>query len=280
MKNIITKINNSYSENIKKIPKSHGVYLFLNEESKPIYIGKSICIFDRIKSHIYQAKKGVHKEKRILEYSKYIQWISCSSELESLLLESSLVKKNLPIFNRKLRKIKIIYTIEVNKLIHEQLIIIKKLNLSEDYNFKKTYGIFKSKKDALEHIDHICNKNFICKKSIGIEKGKGPCFGYQIKKCNGACIDTEKQAMNIQLFEEKLEAIKNHSWPYQDKIGLVTKGQSKEKMLIVKDWIYIGQKDHKTKKIDLFDKFEFDIDHYKLISSHILNKKVDVVEIE
>ena len=40
MKNIITKINNSYSENIKKIPKSHGVYLFLNQEydqQKKIY---------------------------------------------------------------------------------------------------------------------------------------------------------------------------------------------------------------------------------------------------
>ena len=35
--------------------------------------------------------------------------------------------------------------------------------------------------------------------------------------------------MNIKLFEEKLEEIKNHSWPYQDKIGLVTKGQSKKK---------------------------------------------------
>ena len=47
----------------------------------------------------------------------------------------------------------------------------------------------------------------------------------------------------------------------------------------MKDWIYIGQKDHKTKRIDLFDKFEFDVDLQTDIEPYS-KQKVDVVEIE
>ena len=56
-------------------------------------------------SHIYNAKTD-RKSFKILKHLQHIDWIETAGELGALLLESQLVKKHMPVFNRKLRRVK------------------------------------------------------------------------------------------------------------------------------------------------------------------------------
>ena len=277
----IKKINGEFTDT-NKIPKSNGVYFFQSQNMYPIYIGKSINLNSRIKSHLYQAKSNA-KEKKIKDSSCYITWIECSSEMEALIVESFYVKKYLPIFNRKLRRAKILYSLFVENTKNFK-VNIKKHDIKNLQILDNSYGLFKSKKEAQDTIENICKEHKICKKTIGLEKTKNYCFAYQIKHCNGACMDKNKEKNNNDLFLEKISNIKNELWPYNGTIGLKEKNQQKSNIIIIKDWFLVGiaKSIQNLKKNDYIlynNDQEFDADLYKIIKKYIFNKKVTEVKI-
>tara|TARA_A100001015_G_scaffold300772_1_gene386692 strand:+ start:83 stop:919 length:837 start_codon:yes stop_codon:yes gene_type:complete len=275
--------NETRIDDINTIPDCHGVYFFNNDKKQPIYIGKSISLISRIKSHIYQAK-NIYKEKKIITESRSITWKKYSNELESLIMESYYVKLYLPKFNRKLRRQKKIYSILFNK---ENKFIYKIIeNKTKDFNFiQDSYGIFKSKNIAIKKIDDICDEFMVCKKTIGLEKGSGPCFGYQIKKCLGACIGIENIERNNKRFLEQIKFLKNICWPYKGAIGLTENKITKkhQNIICIENWIFIGivktKKNYYSKNFIFENKnLEFDIDQYKTIIKYISEKKVNIIE--
>lgn len=80
----------------KNLYRGPGVYVFLNETGLPVYVGKSINIFERVKTHL--ASPDV-KEIALTGASTHVAQIPVAHELEALLLEASLIKKYLPRYN-------------------------------------------------------------------------------------------------------------------------------------------------------------------------------------
>lgn len=81
---------------IKNLHQGSGVYLFKDSSEVVLYVGKSIAVQERIKSHF--AATG-EKSKSMISQSKKIEVIPVETELEALLLEASLIKKYLPRYN-------------------------------------------------------------------------------------------------------------------------------------------------------------------------------------
>jgi len=83
------------------LPTYSGVYLFLNEKSNVIYVGKAKNLKKRVAS--YFSSKDLGEKTRILvsQISK-IKYIEVSSEVEAFLLEEKLIKKYTPRYNIKL----------------------------------------------------------------------------------------------------------------------------------------------------------------------------------
>ncbi|HCI05365.1 MAG: Excinuclease ABC, C subunit [Parcubacteria group bacterium GW2011_GWC1_45_9] len=75
---------------VKKIPETTGVYLFLDKNKKPLYIGKAVNLKKRIQGH---NKESFLKKTRFLKIEK------TSSEIEALIKESELIKKFQPKYN-------------------------------------------------------------------------------------------------------------------------------------------------------------------------------------
>lgn len=73
-----------------------GVYIFKDQTGKVLYVGKSINVRERLKQHLVSP---YDKAKAIVSAAKKIEVIPVSSELEALLVEAKLIKKNLPRYN-------------------------------------------------------------------------------------------------------------------------------------------------------------------------------------
>ena len=89
---------------IEIIPEAPGVYIFYGKNKKlPLYVGKSVSIKQRILSH-FQADHTHAKEFALAQKVEHIETIQTAGELSALLLESKLIKKYNPVYNRRLRR--------------------------------------------------------------------------------------------------------------------------------------------------------------------------------
>src|SRR5258708_3381306 len=87
---------------LEQLPSAPGVYLFLNEKGKPIYIGKAASLRSRVRSYFGKNEDGRVYFPHIVAAAADIDWIVVQSNREALLLENNLIKQHKPKFNVKL----------------------------------------------------------------------------------------------------------------------------------------------------------------------------------
>jgi excinuclease ABC subunit C len=87
--------------NVSQTEKQVGVYVFWDEKREPLYVGKSTNLRNRLDS--YLGNDLDVKTTAMVSNARYYSTIAVTSELESLLLESFLVKTNQPKYNIELK---------------------------------------------------------------------------------------------------------------------------------------------------------------------------------
>src|SRR5260221_2164975 len=88
---------------LEGLPEGPGVYRFYGVNDLPIYIGKSVNLRDRVRSHF----SGDYRSANDVRISGEIQRIevdATAGELGALLMEARLVKELLPLHNYRLRR--------------------------------------------------------------------------------------------------------------------------------------------------------------------------------
>jgi len=110
-KAISIKVNISPRNSAKLLPKSPGVYIFLNDNEDVIYVGKAKNLRSRVSSYFNS------KEIRAIRISKEvssIDFIVVENEEDALILENDLIKKNKPKLNVRLKDDKSFPYIKIN----------------------------------------------------------------------------------------------------------------------------------------------------------------------
>lgn len=85
------------------LPKSCGVYLFLDASGQVIYIGKAVDLRSRVSSYFASRARLGPKTRALVSRIDRVKTIKVGSELEALLLEARLVKHFKPRFNVELK---------------------------------------------------------------------------------------------------------------------------------------------------------------------------------
>ncbi|MBT4870192.1 MAG: excinuclease ABC subunit UvrC [Candidatus Diapherotrites archaeon] len=89
-------------KDVDYLPTSAGCYLFKDDKSKVLYVGKAKNIKKRVKSY-FQKNDHPRKTRMLVERIKKIDFITTSTESEAFLLENNLIKLHLPKFNIDLK---------------------------------------------------------------------------------------------------------------------------------------------------------------------------------
>ncbi len=167
---------------IKKlnIPKSPGVYQFLDKNNKIIYVGKAADLRARVLS--YWRKSAGHSPAKysMMKRINKAEWIETGSEIEALLLEANLIKKIQPQYNIAMRDDKRYVYIKItveNEI--PGVFITRKIDKSGKY-FGPFTGVeaVKQTLKAVRKIWPYCAAR---------KRQKKPCFYYQINRCAGIC---------------------------------------------------------------------------------------------
>ncbi len=165
-------------EILDTLPETPGVYVFYGEKGMPLYIGKSINIRDRVLSH-FSSDHMSSTEMKIAQQITNIETFPTAGELGALFLESMMVKKHQPLFNRKLRNAR-------------KLTALKKIQTTDGYNtiekidantvsidmLENIVGIFTSQRQIKDFLYETSKTYGLCPKLFDLEKGKGECFSF------------------------------------------------------------------------------------------------------
>ena len=105
---IDTRRRRKFKKQTREIPKKPGVYFFYGHKDRLLYIGKSKCLRDRVRSYFADTSlPRPPRIKRILCEITRMEWRECGSELEALLLEKRLISDHQPLVNRQLKTFEI-----------------------------------------------------------------------------------------------------------------------------------------------------------------------------
>jgi len=253
-------------EQVNRLPSSPGVYIFLDEDGAPLYVGKSINIKDRVRSH-FTNNTSIIKEMKLSQRSYTIDFITTETEVEALLLESAKVKELQPLFNRQLRRAAK-QSVLVSAVNNEgyKTISIESKDLNELTDTSNVYGVFTSRMKAKASLESIIKTFQLCPKLLALEKGDGACFRFQLGLCKGACVGKELPEVYNRRVDIALSRSKIESWPFKSKIAVKI---SEVKSLIIDQWIIEGIINYEFEPTLEKIANGFDIDTYKILRSYI-----------
>jgi DNA polymerase-3 subunit epsilon len=212
-------------EDLDEIPGKTGVYKFYNEFNQLIYIGKSKHIKTRVDQHLRNSKtkKGIQMMKEIMR----IEYELTGSELIALLRESQMIKVDKPVYNHALKKSKFPYGLfdYIDDKGYQRLYI----GLTSKTN-EIPSASFTTKKEGMLYLERLCEEYNLCQKLCDLYTSKSSCFHYEIKKCEGACIQKE----STENYNWKVEDLINTLCLNKESFYIVDKGRHKsEKSLIL-----------------------------------------------
>lgn len=222
-------------EQVRDLPETPGVYYFLNQDDYPVYIGKSVNIRQRVRSHIYSAGSDL-KEKKIIMATRRVTCTPTPGELSALLLESREVKSHAPLFNRRLRKEQRLLTWQLSD--EPPLLRLAVATWPPQANVID-FGLYRNKTRARKHLEMLVSQHGLCKKMLGLESARGACFGYQLKRCKGVCIGSEPMDTFVARLKRVLAVEATKPWPYGGAVGIVEVGQD-QVISVVDQWYYLG----------------------------------------
>ncbi len=184
--------NKHISAILKKIPHLPGVYKFLDEDEKVIYVGKAKDLKNRVSNYFNKSGDERIQLPALLERVEDIEYIVVDSELEALFLETNLIKKLKPKYNILMKDDKnFVYIKITTQEEFTKLFITRKIQKD-----KATYiGPYTSSKDIRKTFKLI--KDLLpypqCELSVqSTKKGKHPdkpiCIFKEIDEAHSPCI--------------------------------------------------------------------------------------------
>lgn len=188
----------------KNIPDNPGVYLMKNEKGKIIYVGKAKNLRNRVSSYFKNINSHNAKTLELVKNIRDIEFFICKTEVEALILENNLIKKNKPKYNILLKDEKTYPYIKFTREKFPKIEVVrstKRLNEKADYFGPYPMGIFFAVKSLLKIFPmRDCNRN--------MEKITKPCLKYHMNTCPAPCmykdIETEYN-VNVENFKSFLK---------------------------------------------------------------------------
>src|SRR6185503_3944008 len=91
-------------QKLDDLPDSPGVYLYRDRRGRVVYVGKARSLKSRVRSYFQAASSGqAPKTDALLDDIHDLEYIVTRTEVEALILENNLIKKERPRYNIRLR---------------------------------------------------------------------------------------------------------------------------------------------------------------------------------
>ncbi len=248
-----------FKDKLSLVPTSPGCYQMKNKDGLIIYVGKAKNLKRRLSSYFNKTQTG--KTLMLVNDIEDFEYIVTSTEIESLILEITLIKKYNPKYNILLKDDKSYPYIEFIEKPYPILKVVR--NTKRRKNKNKLFGPYPNVKAAKRTVE-ILNRVYPLKKCNSMPKRE--CLYYHIGECLGYCLKENKDIDTSNMSKEIISFLRgNHSF-ITDKIKIEMEKASEslnfEKALELKEMLNDIEITLNKQKIDLNNNEDFDMINY------------------
>ena len=256
----------NFKEKLALVPTKPGSYQMKNKDGVIIYVGKAKNLKNRLKSYFTGTVTG--KTRRLVEDIDDFEYIVTSSELESLILEITLIKKYDPKYNILLKDDKTYPYIELTNEKYPRLKIVR--NTKRKKTKDHLYGPYPNVAAARKTVEMI-NRIYPLRKCEKLKKEL--CLYYHINECLGYCVKEVSSDKIDKMKKEITSFLKGDSKEIVEKIKQEMERASNnlnyERALELKNMLEDIDITLRRQKIDLNKSYQFDLVNYAMEENYL-----------
>ncbi|RZN46155.1 excinuclease ABC subunit C [archaeon] len=180
---------------VEDLPIEPGCYLFKNDSGEVIYVGKAKALRARVRSY-FSSTQDDPKTALLVSEIDSLDYIVTSSEVEALILESTLIKQYRPRFNIDLKESQRYAYILITEEHFPRLLVVRDKTRKGKY-----FGPFVNG-EARDNIVHALRSAFGIRRCNRMKKR--PCLRAHIRTCSAPCssaISEEEYGRRIRQIE-------------------------------------------------------------------------------
>lgn len=248
-----------FKEKLALVPTKPGSYQMKNKDGIVIYVGKAKNLKNRLKSYFTGTVTG--KTRMLVEDIDDFEYIVTSSELESLILEITLIKKFDPKYNILLKDDKTYPYIELTNEKYPRLKVVR--NTKHKKTKDHLYGPYPNVSAARKTVNMI-NRIYPLRKCDKLKKEL--CLYYHIHECLGYCVKNINEEEISNMKKEIISFLKGDSKEIEAKIkkemSKASESLNYERALELKNMLDDINITLRKQKIDLNKNYNFDLVNY------------------
>ena len=273
-------------ETLDVLPSYSGVYRFFGADEALLYIGKSIDIKSRINAH-YQEGRKAGRHQRIMGQVTHIDCSPTAGEVGALLAENAAIKAETPLYNRRQRRVKKLWTLHLKHSEQGFLQPSAADFLLESDRAVDSYGLYQNKRHIESTLQRHARDHGLCLRCMGMDRGRGPCFQYQLGRCDGACAGVESAEEHNARLLSALDRDRIAAWPFPGALALLERNvsplpqQPKAQYHLVHHWAYLGTfatRSEATRELKKGCQRLFDRDGYHLLLSALRKGRLEILD--
>ncbi len=187
-------------DQIYRLPRHAGVYLFRDADGQLIYIGKAKSLRDRVGSYFREGEGKDPKTFTLVSKIASIDFIATNSEKEALILEDALIKRHRPRYNVDLKDDKRYLCIRIDmRHPFPSLQFVRRFQPDGAFYM----GPFTSA-DSVRRTIKLLHRYFPLRScsDAKFSRRTRPCLNYQIHRCLAPCVGNISREDYAHLVEE------------------------------------------------------------------------------
>jgi len=96
-------LEDTIKRRLQAVPETPGVYMFRDNRSQVIYVGKALRLRDRLRSYFTPGYAQTARVFELIRKANDFEFVTTANEVEALVLENNLIKNYRPRFNIRLK---------------------------------------------------------------------------------------------------------------------------------------------------------------------------------
>ena len=263
------------------LPEAPGVYRFYGAAGQGetlLYIGKANNLRERVLDH-FRGGASDAKALKLAALVRRVDWTQTAGELGALLLEAREIRATQPVYNRQLRgdgeRLTWLFADgAAPELVELDAQVLRSGN---------AFGTYRAARDARRALESLAREHHWCFKLLGLESGPGSCFGFQVGRCNGACVGKEPAAVHLARVMLGLMPQRLKQWPHAGPMVMREGAGERAQYHVIDGWQHLAtfDGDDAAEHLNDFGRSSrrggagrFDIDGYRILTRHLADARL------
>jgi len=214
---------------LKELPNSPGVYQMKDKRGRVIYIGKALSLKNRVPTYFQASARHDPRIAQLVTRIADFDWIVVPTELDALMLESSLIRQFKPYYNTMLKDDKSYPYVKITVNEPYPRVTLTRRYLNDKAKYWGPLTNVTQVRSAVRFIANLFQLR-TCKLELdGKEFMQKPCLDYHLKLCSGPCANLISRTEYRRLVMSAVDFFNGHYSRVRDELAQRMQESSEER---------------------------------------------------